>query len=85
MPLYPVSLIEAALHPLGITSRSSCGLGPFLDAAFDFERFMEYRIGVVHTIEAEVSEKQIFFFFQLMNERGVENWVRLGIRTTTLG
>ena len=82
MPLYAVSLIEAALHPLGIISQSSCGLMQFLDAIFDFERFMEYRIGVVRTIEAEVSGKQSFFFFQLMNERGVENWVRLGIRAT---
>ena len=47
MPMYPVSLIEAALHPLGIISHSSCGLMPFLDAILDFEWFMEYRIGVV--------------------------------------
>ena len=81
LPLYPISPIEAALHPLGIISHSSCGLEPFVDGILNFERVMEYRIGVVRTIVGYSNNRKapprLFLFFRFVNGRGFENWVRL--------
>ena len=80
LPLYRISPIEAALHPLGIISHSSCGLDPFVDGILNFERVMEYRIGVVRTIVGysnHVPPPRLFLFFRFINGRGFENWVRL--------
>ena len=79
LPLYLISPIEAALHPLGIISHSSCGLKPFVDGILNFERVMEYRIGVVRTIEQYWTPglSRFFVIFQFVNGRGFENWVQL--------
>ena len=81
MPMYTVSPIEVALSSLGIISHSSCGLVPFLNGILDFERIMEYRVGVARTIEFHTKFEGTYFrrhlLFQFVNGRGVENWVRL--------
>ena len=84
LPMYGISPIEVALHPLGIISHSSCGLEPFLDGILNYKRVMEYRIGTVHTVERYIKQRihhplLDYVLFQLVNERGVENWIRLGL------
>jgi len=88
LPLYPISPIEVALHPLGIISHSSCGLEPFIDGILNFERVMKYRIGVVRTLQSRLVRarsikrylyppSRLYLHFQFVNGRGFENWVRL--------
>ena len=83
LPMYPVAPIEVALHPLGIMSHSSCGFEPFLNGILDFEQIMEYRIGVVRTIEFysnyNRSPYRRYLIVQFVNGRGFENWVRLDL------
>ena len=81
LSLYHISPIEAALHPLGIISYSSCGLDPFVDGILNFERVMEYRVGVVRTIERywPSGPSRLCLLFQFVNGRGFENWVRLDL------
>ena len=78
--MYEVTPIEVALHPLGIISHSSCGLESFLDGILDYQRVMEYRIGVVRAIEDYHKFQhpvRDYLLVQFVNERGVENWLRL--------
>jgi len=81
LPMYAVSPIEVVLFPLGIISHSSCGLVPFLNGILDFEQVMEYRVGVVRTIEFSSKYGRVpigrYLLVQCVNGRGVENWVRL--------
>ena len=81
LPMYAVSTIEAALHPLGIVSHSSCDFEPFLDAILNFERVMEYRIGIVRAIEvcSRIRSPGVFLLVQFLNGRGFVNWVRLDV------
>jgi len=74
------------LHPLGIISHSSCGLEPFLDGILDYKLIMEYRIGVVHTVEHHLTPPgRHYLLIQLVNGRGVENWVRLEMEVQISG
>ena len=81
LPMYAVSTIEAALHPLGIVSHSSCNFESFLDAILNFEQVMEYRIGTVRAIQSSASMRPfaVFFLFQFVNGRGFVNWLRLDV------
>ena len=83
LPMYEVTPIEVALHPLGIISHSSCGLESFLYGILDYQRVMEYRIGVVRAIEHYYKRRdtsQDYLLVQFVNERGVENWLQLEMR-----
>ena len=83
--MYGISPIEVALHPLGIISHSLCGLEPFLDGILDYKQVMDYRIGTMRTIERcrkyplQGGPILDYVFFQFVNGRGVENWIRLGL------
>ena len=81
LPMYAVSTIEAALHPLGIVSHSSCDFERFLDAILNFERVMEYRIGIVRAIEVytRMPPPGVFFLIQFVNGRGIVSWLRLDV------
>ena len=81
LPMYAISTIEVALHPLGIVSHSFCDFEPFLDAILNFERVMEFRIGVVRAIElySNKSHTGLLLLIGFLNGRGFENWVRLDL------
>ena len=84
LPMYTVSPIEVALYPLGIISHSSCGLVPFLNGILDFERVMEYRVGIARTIEYYRTPYGRYLLVQFVNGRGVENWIRLEMHKSIL-
>ena len=85
LPMHDISPFEAALHPLGIMPYSSCDLAAFLEGILKSERIMEYRIGVVDTIEyyyglekrPSANLVREFLPFHSVNGRGIENWIQL--------
>jgi len=87
LPLYPISPIEAALLPLGVISKSSCDLFFFLEWILKSKRVMEYRIGVVRTVQLNfqlVGWGASGFFFLLVgleNRRHIQNWLKIELHS----
>ncbi|KAF9511141.1 hypothetical protein BS47DRAFT_1383631, partial [Hydnum rufescens UP504] len=84
LPLYPVSPIEAGLLPLGVISHSSCALAPFLDWILKSGKVVNYRIGVVRSVELyhrpRLTGDQRDWRFMLVcleNGRQIENWIKI--------
>ncbi|KAF9508221.1 hypothetical protein BS47DRAFT_245269 [Hydnum rufescens UP504] len=84
--LYTISPIEAALHPLGIISNSSCTLSPFIEWILKSERTAEYRIGAVRTVKLyyrwglrhpQKRWDHRFLVVGLENRRQIQNWLKI--------
>ncbi|KAF9513078.1 hypothetical protein BS47DRAFT_1344594, partial [Hydnum rufescens UP504] len=88
LPLYPISPIEAALLPLGVISKSSCALSPFIQWILKSESIMEYRIGNVRTVRwyyrwsprpRTSSGNYRFMVVGLENRCHIENWLKIDL------